>query len=391
VRAIRALRGSGVMATQLQGLTQQLRTGSLQELLEQLRRPKGWRMLLLRLRAFVALIAITIVFSIVSPAFFTGSNLLVMTEHVSIIAIMAIGETFVILSAGIDLSVGSVAGLSGMIAGGLLNDGLILRPLGVVIWFNVPLVILIGLGVGAGCGAINGTIITKFGVAPFIATLGMLSVARGFADLRNNGATFPNLAGDPAHNNTGFDFLGTGSLLHVPFTIVLLVVFVVVAVYIAKRTAFGRRVYAIGGNERAAELAGIRVNRVKMGVYIISGICAAMTGLLITSQLNAAFPDTATSYELNAIAAVVLGGTSLFGGRGTIGGTVIGAFVIGFLSDGLVLVGVSEFWQMVAKGSVIVAAVALDEAQRRRQTRASAAVASVIEEVVSSEKTAARV
>jgi erythritol transport system permease protein len=217
----------------------------------------------------------------------------------------------------------------------------------------------------------------------------MLSVARGFADLRNNGATFPNLAGDPAHNNTGFDFLGTGSLLHVPFTIVLLVVFVVVAVYIAKRTAFGRRVYAIGGNERAAELAGIRVNRVKMGVYIISGICAAMTGLLITSQLNAAFPDTATSYELNAIAAVVLGGTSLFGGRGTIGGTVIGAFVIGFLSDGLVLVGVSEFWQMVAKGSVIVAAVALDEAQRRRQTRASAAVASVIEEVVGSEKTAA--
>jgi erythritol transport system permease protein len=123
-----------------------------------------------------------------------------------------------------------------------------------------------------------------------------------------------------------------------------------------------------------------------MGVYVISGICAAMTGLLITSQLGAAFPDTATSYELNAIAAVVLGGTSLFGGRGTIGGTVIGAFVIGFLSDGLVLVGVSEFWQMIAKGSVIVAAVALDEAQRRRQSRASAAVASIVEEVVGSDK-----
>jgi erythritol transport system permease protein len=343
-------------------------------------------MLLLRLRAFVALIAITIVFSIVSSAFFTGSNLLVMTEHVAIIAIMAIGETFVILSAGIDLSVGSVAGLAGMIAGGLLNNGLILHPFGVVIWFNVPLVILIGLGVGAGAGAVNGLVITKLGVAPFIATLGMLSVARGFADLRNNGATYPNLTGDPAHHNTGFDFLGTGDLAHIPFTIVLLAIFVVLAVYIAKRTAFGRRVYAIGGNERAAELAGIRVNRIKMGVYVISGVCAAMTGLLITSQLSAAFPDTATSYELNAIAAVVLGGTSLFGGRGTIGGTVIGAFVIGFLSDGLVLVGVSEFWQMVAKGSVIVAAVALDEAQRRRQTRASAAAASVIEEVVSSEK-----
>jgi len=374
------------MTTQLHTLQQRVRTSAAQELLEQLRTPRGWRMLLLRLRAFVALIAITIVFSVISSPFFTGSNLRVMTEHVAIIAIMAIGETFVILSAGIDLSVGSVAGLSGMIAGGLLNDGLVLHPLGVVVWFNVPLVILIGLGIGAGCGAINGAIITKLGVAPFIATLGMLSVARGFADLRNNGATFPNLAGDPAHHNTGFDFLGTGNVLHVPFTIVLLVIFLVVAVYIAKRTAFGRRVYAIGGNERAAELAGIRVNRIKVGVYVISGICAAMTGLLITSQLNAAFPDTATSYELNAIAAVVLGGTSLFGGRGTIGGTVIGAFVIGFLSDGLVLVGVSEFWQMVAKGSVIVAAVALDEAQRRRQSRVSAAAASVIEEVVSSEK-----
>ena len=352
-------------------------------------RDRGWRTLLLRLRAFVALIGITIVFSVISPSFFTGSNLLVMTQHVAIVAIMAIGETFVILSAGIDLSVGSIAGLAGMISGGLLNNGLILHPLGIVVFFNVPLVILIGLGVGAGAGAINGTVITKLGVAPFIATLGMLSVARGFADLRNAGATFPNIAGDAKHHSTGFDFIGTGSLLHAPFTIVLLVLFVVVAAYIAKRTAFGRRVYAIGGNERAAELAGIRVNQIKMGVYVISGICAAMTGLLITSQLGAAFPDTATSYELNAIAAVVLGGTSLFGGRGTIGGTVIGAFVIGFLSDGLVLVGVSEFWQMVAKGSVIIAAVALDEAQRRRQTRASAAVVSLIEEVVGSDKSPA--
>jgi len=376
-------------SSQLDTLLRPARWGFVRELLDELKAPHAWRSLLLRLRAFVALIGIVIVFSAISPAFFTGSNLRVMTEHVAIVAIMAIGETFVILTAGIDLSVGSVAGLAGMIAGGLLNDGLILSPLDMVIWFNVPLVILIGLGVGATAGAVNGVVITKLGVAPFIATLGMLSVARGLADLRNNGATFPNLAGDPKHRNTGFDFLGTGNLAHIPFTIVLFVLFVVVAVYVAKRTAFGRRVYAIGGNERAAELAGIRVDRIKMGVYIISGVCAAMTGLLITSQLGAAFPDTATSYELNAIAAVVLGGTSLFGGRGTIGGTVIGAFVIGFLSDGLVLVGVSEFWQMIAKGTVIVAAVALDEAQRRRQSRASAAVASIIEEVVESEKSAA--
>lgn len=379
------------MSTQLEALRRQVRSPAAEELLEQMKTLHGWRSLLLRLRAFVALIGIVIFFSAVSPAFFTGSNLLVMTEHVAIVAIMAIGETFVILSAGIDLSVGSVAGLAGMVAGGLLNNGLILHPLGVVVWFNVPLVILIGLGIGAGAGAINGIVITKLGVAPFIATLGMLSVARGFADLRNNGATFPNLAGDSKHHNAGFGFLGTGSLLRVPFTIVLLALFVVVAVYIAKRTAFGRRVYAVGGNERAAELAGIRVNRIKMGVYVISGICAAMTGLLITSQLSAAFPDTATSYELTAIAAVVLGGTSLFGGRGTIGGTVIGAFVIGFLSDGLVLVGVSEFWQMIVKGSVIVAAVALDEAQRRRQSRASASASSLIEEVMGSDKPATQV
>jgi erythritol transport system permease protein len=379
------------MIAQLAALRRQVRFSAAEEVLEQLKTPHGWRSLLLRLRAFVALIGIVIFFSAVSPAFFTGSNLLVMTEHVAIVAIMAIGEAFVILSAGIDLSVGSVAGLAGMIAGGLLNSGLILHPLGIVIWFNVPLVILIGLGVGAGAGAINGIVITKLGVAPFIATLGMLSVARGFADLRNNGATFPNLAGETMQHNGGFGFLGTGSLLRVPFTIVLLALFAVVAVYIAKRTAFGRRVYAVGGNERAAELAGIRVNRIKMGVYVISGICAAMTGLLITSQLSAAFPDTATSYELTAIAAVVLGGTSLFGGRGTIGGTVIGAFVIGFLSDGLVLVGVSEFWQMIVKGSVIVAAVALDEAQRRRQSRTSASASSLIEEVMSSDKPATQV
>ena len=380
------------MTTQLSSLRRQVQTGAVQELLEQLRTPRGWRMLLLRLRAFIALLVIIVVFSVISPAFFTGSNLLVMTEHVAIIAIMAIGETFVILSAGIDLSVGSVAGLAGMLAGGLLNDGLVLHPLGVVIWFNVPLVILIGLGIGAAAGGVNGFVITKLGVAPFIATLGMLSVARGVADLRNNGATFPNLGGDKAHHNTGFDFPGVeGPLQSVrdeadevarvdgrdeAFHEVGDLLFA--AVNVARKLRIDPELAL----RAASELAGIRVNRIKVGVYIISGVCAAMTGLLITSQLNAAFPDTATSYELNAIAAVVLGGTSLFGGRGTIGGTVIGAFVIGYLGDGLVLVGVSEFWQMVAKGSVIVAAVALDEAQRRRQTRTSAAVASVIESLV---------
>lgn len=362
---------------------------SRRELLGQLRSPRTWQVLVLRLRAYVALIAIIVLFSFLSDSFLTASNLRVMTEHVAITAIIALGQTFVILTAGIDLSVGATAGLCGMIAGGLLDEGLVLDPLGVVIFFSVPMVILIALVLGTSVGAVNGLVITKLGVAPFIATLGMLSVARGFALLRNNGATYPDLAGDPSLRNTGFDFLGTGRVFQIPFPIIMMGLFVAVAVYVARRTAFGRRVYAVGGNERAAELAGIRVNRIKMGVYMISGFCAAMTGLLITSELGAAFPDTAAGYELNAIAAVVLGGTSLFGGRGTIGGTVIGAFVIGFLSDGLVLVGVSEFWQMIVKGGVIVAAVALDEAQRRRQSRASASVASLIEEVVETEKAAA--
>ena len=364
------------------------RRPSLRGIKAQLGSWRAWQALLLRLRAYVALALIIVLFSFISDAFLTLSNLRVMTEHVAITAIMAIGQTFVILTAGIDLSVGSIAGLCGMIAGGLLNDGLVIGPLGIVIFFSVPVVIMIALAVGTGIGTVNGLVITKLGVAPFIATLGMLSIVRGLALLRNDGATFPDLAGKPALGNTGFDYVGTGRFLGVPVPIALMVLFGVAATLVAKRTAFGRRVYAVGGNERAAELAGIRVNRIKIWVYMISGFCAAMTGLLITSQLGAAFPDTAASYELNAIAAVVLGGTSLFGGRGTIGGTIIGAFVITFLGDGLVLVGVSEFWQMIVKGSVVIAAVALDEAQRKRQLRTAPSFNSLFEEVVPTESTA---
>jgi erythritol transport system permease protein len=350
----------------------------LQETLADLRSWRGWWRFVLKLRAYVAFIGIIVTFSIVSPDYFTGSNLLTMTEHVAVIGPMAIGETFVILTAGIDLSVGSIAGLVGMIAGGLLDNGLVVHPLGVVIFFNVPLVVLIGLGLGGGIGAVNAAVITRFRVAPFIATLGMLSVARGLADLSDSGNTYANLAGTARRGNIGFGYLATGKLFGIPFEIVLFATVVVVATFLARRTAFGRRVYAVGGNERAAELAGINVKRIKYGVYSLSGVCAALTGLLITSELGSAFPDTATSYELNAIAAVVLGGTSLFGGRGRIGGTVLGAFVISFLNDGLVLVGVSSFWQQVAQGLVIVTAVAVDEAQRRRQAAKARETAAIV-------------
>jgi len=322
---------------------------------------------LFKLRALIALVLLIVVFSALSPAFLTTGNLLILSKHVAINAILAIGMTYVILTGGIDLSVGSVVGLAAMIAGGLINQGLALPMFGVVVYFNVWIIILLTLLAGALIGGVNGWLITRFRVAPFIATLGVMYVARGFALLRSNGATFPNLVGDAELGNTGFHLLGSGSFIGIPAPIWLMVVFGVVGLLVANKTPFGRRVFAIGGNERAAELSGIRVHRVKLSVYMISAFCAATAGLIIASQLLAAHPATGESFELNAIAAVVLGGTSLSGGRGGVGGTIIGAFVIGVLSDGLVLLGVSEFWQIVIKGIVIILAVVLDQVQQRLQ------------------------
>jgi erythritol transport system permease protein len=323
------------------------------------------RVLLFKSRALIALILLVIVFASLSPAFLTTGNLLILAKHVAINAILAIGMTYVILTGGIDLSVGSIVGLAAMIAGGLINQGLVLKPFGIIVYFNVGMIILITLLAGILIGGLNGWLITKFKLAPFIATLGVMYVARGLALLRSNGATFPNLVGDAALGNTGFQLLGSGMLLGIPVPIWLMILLGVIGIIIANKTPFGRKVYAIGGNERAAELSGIRVNRIKLSVYLISGFCAALTGLIIASQLLAAHPATGESFELNAIAAVVLGGTSLSGGRGTVGGTLIGAFVIGVLSDGLVLLGVSEFWQIVIKGIVIILAVVVDQLQQR--------------------------
>jgi erythritol transport system permease protein len=321
---------------------------------------------LLRGRTLVVLVLLVIIFSAISSEYLTQSNLILMTKHVAINAILAIGVTFVILTGGIDLSVGSIAGLASMIAGGLLFHGLKLP--GGTLFFSVAVVIVIGILVGALVGTVNGLLITRFKVAPFIATLGMLYVARGAAQLLSNGGTFPDLAGTPAHGNTGFHFIGVDSLAGIPVAVWIMIVVAAAAILVTTKTPFGRRVFAVGGNERAAVLAGIRVNRIKIAVYVISGGCAALAGLLLTSELGAAYPDTATTYELNAIAAAVLGGTALSGGRGTVIGTVMGAFVIGFLSDGLVLIGVSTFWQSVVKGSVIIFAVITEQAQQRLQS-----------------------
>ena len=324
---------------------------------------------LLRGRAFIALVLVLVVFTLLSPGFLSASNIVIMSKHVAINAIVAIGMTFVILTAGIDLSVGSVVGMIAMIAGLLINEGIYLPQLGLIVYPHTWMILLIALGIGTLTGALTGFIITRFNVAPFIATLGMFYAARGVAGLLNNGYTFPNLIGRPEYGNTGFEILGAGNFLGVNYSIWIMVVYALVAHIVATRTPFGRHVFAIGGNERTAELSGVRVNRTKTIVYAISGFCAATVGLIIASQLVAAHPQTGVLFELNAIAAVVLGGTSLAGGRGSIGGTLIGAFVIGVLGDGLVRMGVSSFWQMVIKGAVIVFAVVIDQAQARMQER----------------------
>jgi erythritol transport system permease protein len=254
-----------------------------------------------------------------------------------------------------------------MVAGWLINEGLILKPFGVSIFFDIWMVCLLTLVVGMVVGLVNGALVTRLNVAPFIATLGTLYVARGAALLISGGATFANLVGRESLGNTGFPVLGAGIFLGLPYPIWLMVLFAAAGSFIAGKTPFGRHVYAVGGNEKAAALSGVRIDRVKLITYMISGLCAAMVGLVIASQLVAAHPATGETFELNAIAVVVLGGTSLMGGRGTITGTIIGAFVIGVLVNGMVLLGVSEFWQVVIKGTVIVLAVVVDQWQQRLQ------------------------
>ncbi|MGX5849123.1 ABC transporter permease [Mesorhizobium sp. PL10] len=331
--------------------------------------PSGSLLLtLMKARTFIALIAVLIFFSIAAPNFLSTANLILMSKHVALNAFLAMGMTFVIITGGIDLSVGSIVGLCGMVAGYLVLNGIDLQ-IGYTIYFNVVEIALITLAVGILIGAVNGLLITRLNVAPFIATLGVLYVARGLALLSSDGRTFPNLVGKPALGTTGFGFLGAGRLLGLPVAIWILIVVALAAAYLAKYTPLGRHIFAVGGNERASRISGVRVNMVKMFVYMFSGFCAAIVGLIISSELMASHPATGESFELNAIAAAVLGGTSMSGGRGTIGGTIVGAFVIGILSDGLVMMGVSSFWQMVVKGLVIIVAVVVDQAQRRLQSR----------------------
>ena len=332
-------------------------------------------LILMNLRTIIALVIISLVFTFLLNMkginYLSPFNLITMTKHVALTSMMAIGMTFVIITGGIDLSVGSIVGFCGMIAGGLINEGLVLNPLGITLYFRVWAIIIICLILGTGIGALNGFLITRFNVAPFIGTLGVMYIARGFANIRSGGATFPNLQGSAELKNTGFEILGGGRFLAIPLSVWLMIALALVTVYTAKKMPLGRHIYAIGGNPRAATLSGIRVKTIKLIVYSFSGFCSSLVGLIIASQLLAAHPATGRSFELDAIAAAVLGGTSLSGGIGTVGGTIVGAFVIGFLADGLVMLGVSEFWQNVIKGVVIILAVIFDQAQQKMRARAA--------------------
>ena len=333
--------------------------------------------MIFELRAFIALAVLIVIFGSLSDSFLTVTNLITMTKHVAINGVLALGMLLVILKGGIDLSVGSIVGLSGVVCGELLG-GIRIPTTETIAYPPVWVVVIIAICVGTFVGLINGVLITRFNVAPFIATLGMLYVTRGTALLISGGSTYPDLGGQPALGNTGFSYIGNGRPLGLPFSIWVMIVLALATAVLLTRAPFGRWLYATGGNERASELSGVPVRMVKTVVYMVSGACAAVTGIIIASELTSAAPQAGESFELNAIAAVVIGGAALSGGRGNVRGTLVGAFVIGFLADGLVILGVSTFWQIFIKGAVIIVAVMLDQGQQRFQ-RKGAAVAATVE------------
>ncbi|MDR1934647.1 MAG: ABC transporter permease [Candidatus Accumulibacter sp.] len=330
--------------------------------------------LLLEGRAFFSLIAIVLVFSLLSPVYFSTGNFLIMASHVAIYGLLAIGMLLVILTGGIDLSVGSTLGLCGVVAGALMQ-GVSLDAFGSVFYPSVWVVVVLTCALGAFVGAVNGVLIAYFKVPAFVATLGILYVARGVALLLTDGLTYNNLAGAPELGNTGFDWLGFNQFLGVPIGVLALIIVALIANVLLNRTALGRWVYSTGGNARAAELSGVPVKYTTITVYVLSGVCAAIAGLVLSSQLTSAGPTAGNTYELTSIAAVVVGGAALTGGRGNVRGTLLGAFVIGFLSDGLVIIGVSAYWQTVFTGAVIVFAVLLNSIQYSHRPKPSATAA----------------
>lgn len=308
---------------------------------------------LVKFQSIIALLALCTILTIMSDKFFTLENGWNIMRQISINVCISIGMTLVILTKGIDLSVGSILGFTGAVTAGLLKYGIEVTNLDSYIGFTVFGAILSGIIIGCLLGIFSGWMITRFKVPPFVATLAMLTIARGATMLWTGGLPITGLG-------SNFDFIGTGWFAGIPMPVWITSILVIIAVVVTKKTQFGRHVYAIGGNESAARLSGININKIKIYVYATAGVLAAIGGIILTSRLDSAQPNAGTSYELDSIAAVVIGGTSLSGGRGTIMGTVQGALIIGVLNSGLVLLNVSPFWQQIIKGLVILLAVIMD-------------------------------
>jgi len=292
---------------------------------------------------FFAFIIICLALALSTPQFFTVSNLLNIGTQVSINALLAFGVTFVIISGGIDLSLGSMVAVTGVVAATFAHPDT----------YSVAVPIFIGLVAGLALGAFNGVVITKSKVPPFIVTLGTMTIGRGLALILSKGRPISNLS-------DSFNFIGGGNLFGIPFPIVVLILAFIVCSVILNKTILGRYIYAVGGNEQAARASGIRVNNVKMWVYTICGLLSAMGGILLTSRITTGQPNAGAGFELDAIAAAIIGGTSTSGGTGTMSGTLIGALLIGVISNSLDLLNVTSYYQQVVMGAIIIGAVVLD-------------------------------
>ena len=311
------------------------------------------RAVVLRFQSLFALLLMVSAFSIFADGFLSVDNLWTVMRQISVNTCLSVGMTLVILTGGIDLSVGSILALSGAIMAGLLKFGTELEALDLYIGYGAPAAITIAILAGASLGLFNGVMITRFRVPPFVATLAMLTIARGLTKLYTGGEAITGL-GD------GFVALGSGRLLGIPNQVWIAAGIVIAATVLLKKTRFGRYIYAVGGNEEAAKLSGLNVKKIKLMVYTIAGALSAVGALIVTSRLNSATPNAGEGFELDSIAAVVIGGTSLSGGRGSVLGTVLGALIIGVLNNGLVIMGVDPFWKTVIKGIVILLAVVID-------------------------------
>ncbi len=297
-----------------------------------------------KLGPLIGLIVMVIFLSALSEDFFTFDNILNLLRQISVNALIAFGMTFVILTAGIDLSVGSLLALGSALTAGMLASGM--DPL---------LGVFLGLLIGLGLGAVNGLIVTKGKVAPFIATLATMTIYRGATLVYTDGMPITGLS-----DSFVFEMIGGGYVFGIPFPAILMLGVFLILYFILTKTVFGRQVYAVGGNEEASVLSGIKADRVKIWVYSLTGMLSVLAGIILTSRLNSAQPTAGEMFELDAIAAVVIGGTSLMGGRGRIFGTLVGALIIGVIDNGLNLLNVSSFYQQIVKGGVILLAVLMD-------------------------------